>query len=395
MVAQGYLPPRNDPFDPPEMLGELRRRSGLSKIPMWDGRVVWMVTRHEDAQFVLRDSRFSADATNPRLPSLGPSRTYPMKRPPMSFVDEPRHGDLRGILNSEFLARRIDEMRRYIELVVAEQLDSILAAGPPVDLHAQFSAAVPWRVVTSLLGVPPDNRDMVQQWAKVLQSRDVTEQHVEAIRKEIYDYCYKLVSNRAKEPTDDLIGRMVDRARREGKLSLDDLATSTHLLIFAGYETTSHMFSLSTLTMLVHPDWFRALRERPEVVPNAVEELLRYHTVPDSLVRIAKEDVTVGGTRLAAGDGLVISLAAANRDSSVFPDADHLDIERPRARNHLAFGYGVHLCLGRWLARAELQIGLPAVAARIPTLRLAVPFEELSFREHMHVYGVDELPVTW
>jgi cytochrome P450 len=154
------------------------------------------------------------------------------------------------------------------------------------------------------------------------------------------------------------------------------------------------MLSLGTLTMLLNPEWRRVMRDAPEAAPGAVEELLRYHTLMhDGLPRVATEDVIVGGTLISAGDGVVVSIASGNRDDDVFDRPDELDMERVNARRHLTFGYGPHQCLGQWLARAELQIALPAVAKK--GLRLAVPVEELSFKEDMHVYGVHELPVTW
>jgi cytochrome P450 len=181
-----------------------------------------------------------------------------------------------------------------------------------------------------------------------------------------------------------------------GRLTREELVTWLKVLITAGHDTTASMICLGALTMLLDPDWFRAMREVPEAVPNAVEELLRYHVIiHEGLPRVATEDVAVGDTTIRAGDGVVVSLASANRDDAMFDTPDRLDMGRVNARRHLGFGHGAHLCMGIWLARAELQIALPALAARVPSLRLAVPLSSLRFNEDTQTYGVRELPVTW
>ena len=196
------------------------------------------------------------------------------------------------------------------------------------------------------------------------------------------------------------IGRLVARGRRDepGRqaLSPQELSLMVKLLMVAGQEPTANMISLATLTMLLTPGWFGAIQTSPDVVPNAVEELLRFHTLlHDGLPRVAKEDVVVGGVTIAAGDGVIVSLASGNRDASVFERPNELDMTRDRAGRHLTFGAGVHRCVARGLARAELRIALRTLAVRIPTLQLAVPFADISFMEDMHIYGVRELPVTW
>lgn len=394
MTAHSYLPRRTCPFDPPEMLGELRESDPISKVPLWDGRKVWLITRYEDARAVLRDPRFSADVLRD-LPALSPARAAPRRT--MSRMDNPRHGEIRRMLADDFLSHRVDELRPNIERIVETQIDEMLTADPPVDFHEAFSLPVPSRLISELLGIPEEDRDLFQECTRVLVSRTATREEFSAADDQLYDLCVRVVTEREKRPVDDMLGRLVTKEVLTGRLSREEAYVTTKLLIVGGHETTANMLSMSVLTMFSRREWFETMGEGdPEVVPNAVEELLRYHTpMHDGLPRVAIEDVIVGGTLISAGDGLIVSLASGNRDKDVFADPDRPDPRRPGARHHLTFGQGAHHCLGKWVARAELQIALPALARRIPTLRPAIPFEDITFKEDAHIYGVDELPVTW
>lgn len=393
MTAHSYLPPRTCPFDPPELLGELRTRDAITKVPLWDGRKVWLITRYADARAVLRDARFSADVKRD-LPPLSPARAAPRRT--MSRMDNPRHGEIRRMLADDFVSSRVDGLRPTIERIAADALDRLLATEPPTDFHTAFSLPVPSLLLGELLGIPAEDHELFQECTGVLVSRTATQEQFKTADDELYALCVRLVTERELRPVDDMLGRLVTKEVLTGRLSREEAYTLTKLLIVGGHETTANMLSLSTLTMLRHPEWFEVMREDPEAVPNAVEELLRYHTpMHDGLPRVAIEDVVVGGTLISAGDGVIVSLASGNRDEARFTDADTPDPRRPGARHHLTFGQGAHHCIGKWVARAELQIALPALARRVPSLRLAVPFEEITFKENAHVYGVDRLPVTW
>jgi cytochrome P450 len=394
MNLKHFPPPRSHPFNPPEILRELRAGNPIAKLTMWDGTQVWLVSRYEDVSYILRDSRFSADVTNPGLPRMSPGRVNP--RPTMSRMDDPRHGEIRRMLADDFLAGRIDDLRPVIERIVMAQIEHLLEVGPPVDLHAQFSLPIPSQVIIWMLGIQPEEQETFHECSKVLTSRTVTKEEFSAADDELYALCIRLLTQKEAETSDDLLGRLVQREVHTGRLSHREAYDTTKLLIVGGHETTANMISLSTVTMLTKPELFQAMRDEPELAPSAVEELLRYHTLMhDGLPRVATKDVVVGGTLISAGEGVIVSLASGNRDESTFDSPDEFDIRRERARRHLSFGHGIHQCLGQWLARAELQIALPALATRIPTLRLAVPFEELSFKADSHIFGVRELPVTW
>jgi cytochrome P450 len=407
-TVPGFLPPRRGPFNPPDLLGRLRAGDPITKVTLCDGGEAWLVTTYDDARFVLCDPRFSADATNPRLPSLSPGRVFPWSRRTMSRMDDPRHADLRRVLAAEFTPARVAALCPVIEQIVTSEIDGMLAAEvSPVDFHAAFAVPVPRRLMYELLGVPAADHERLRDWAKTLTSRTTTAERVTTADDAMYEYCAELVARRMRTPADDFIGRLVARGRREPPgdreagdpaqaLSHEELSLMLKLLMVAGQEPTANMISLATLTMLLTPGWFGAIQTNPDVVPNAVEELLRFHTLlHDGLPRVAKEDVVVGGVTISAGDGVIVSLASGNRDASVFERPNELDMMRHRAGRHLTFGAGVHRCVARGLARAELRIALRTLAVRIPTLQLAVPFADIAFMEDMHIYGVRELPVTW
>jgi cytochrome P450 len=397
MTVHEYIPPRTGcPFDPPEMLADLRAAERLARVSLWNGRQAWLVTRYSDARFVLGDQRFSSSIDNPGLPSLAPGLANTRHRAAMSRMDSPRHDELRRMVAPEFLPGSINALRPTIERIVADQLTVLSRATPPVDLRAEFALAVPSRLICELLGVPLADRDFFQECTSKARARGLAKDQAAAAERQMYDYCDLLVARKEKEPTEDLIGRLVGNEMAAGRLDREELITMVKVLITAGHETTASMICLGALTMLLHPECFRVMRDAPHMVQNAVEELLRYHTiVHEGVTRVATEDVTVSGTTIKAGDGVVVSLASANRDDAMFGASERLDLERPDARRHLAFGHGAHLCLGMWLARAELQIALPALAARLPGLRLAVPLSGIRFSEDMQIYGVHELPVTW
>ena len=407
MAVPGYLPPRRGPFNPPDLLGRLRAGDPITKVTLCDGRTAWLVTRYDDACFVMCDPRFSADATNPSLPSLSPGRVFPWSRRTMSRMDDPRHADLRRVLAPEFTPTRVAALGPTIERIVTSGIEGMLATEvKPVDFHTAFADHVPRRLMYELLGVPAADQARLRGWANILTSRTTTVEQLTEADNALYRYCGDLVTQRMAEsaatPAEaaDFIGRLVVRGRRHepGRrpLSHEELSLMVKLLMVAGQLPTANMISLATLTMLLTPGWFWAIQTNPEVVPDAVEELLRFHTLlHDGVPRVAKEDVVVGGVTIAAGDGVIVSMASGNRDASVFERPNELDMTRHRAGRHLTFGAGVHRCVARGLARAQLRIALRTLAVRIPTLQLAVPFAEISFLEDMHIYGVRELPVTW
>jgi cytochrome P450 len=396
MAGAQVIPPRTDPFDPPELLAKLRECEPISKVSLWDGRWAWLVTRHDDACAVLRDPRISADSANPNFPSLSPGRPMPIVRRGFSRMDDPKHAELRRMVAHEFSATRVDQLRPYVQRVVDRQIDDLLATPRPADLVSEFTQPISTTVLSGVIGIPHDAMAFFLEHAETIVSRTKISSQTMAAETEMLGVLDTLVAEQEREPGDTLIGRLVVNELRRGTLSRDELVRIVHLLIVAGYENPANMMGLSILTMLMDPAWFTAVSASPARLAERVEELLRYHSIAnhDGLPRVATEDLTLRGVTIRAGDGVIVSLASGNRDEEVFPDAAKLDLDRD-ARRHLAFGHGVHQCLGRWLARAEVQITLSTVGKRVPSLRLAVPAEQIPFREDMHSYGVHKLPVTW
>jgi cytochrome P450 len=287
-------------------------------------------------------------------------------------------------------------MRPYIQGLVDDHLDALLARTGPVDLVADFALPIPSLVICELLGVDYADRDRFQEQTAVLIGTNSDPAALEQANLEVVGFMTQLVLTKLAAPGDDLLGRLIVRARESGQeLSVEELVTLGITLLIAGHETTANMIGLSTLALLRQPDQLAALRADPGLAGTAVDEMLRYLSIVQfGVLRQATGDLTIGDETIRAGEWLVAALSAGNRDESVFPDPDRIDLRR-EATAHLAFGYGIHQCLGQQLARVELQEVFARLHQRIPTLRLAVPFEEIEFKNDALVYGVRALPVTW
>ncbi|MFG2915604.1 cytochrome P450 [Kitasatospora sp. NPDC048298] len=380
------------PFAPPPAYDEARREEPVSRVTLWDGSTSWLVTRHEDIKAVLSDPRFSADSTRPGFPFVSEgARQLNTGRPTIIRMDDPEHAHFRRMLTGEFMVRKVEALRPEIQRIADELLDRMTDGRTSADLVREFALPLPSLVICLLLGVPYQDHDFFQGCSRVLLRRASTAEEVSTAQAELAAYLVELTEAKRARPDDSILSRLVER----GELSTEEIAGMGRLLLVAGHETTANMTSLSVLALLRNPDQLDHLRKHPESVPGAVEELLRYLSIVHSgLTRVATEDVDVAGVRITAGEGVICMVNTANRDEREFPGADELDLTRD-ARRHLAFGFGVHQCLGQPLARLELQIALTSVLRRLPELRLAVPFEEVPFRGEMLVYGLHELPVSW
>ncbi len=388
---------RQCPFDPPGEYAALREGERAAELALPDGTVGWLLTRYGDVHDLLADGRFSSD---PRRISP-PVRPFPIRdRDPRmrgAFIgmDPPEHTRYRHLLARWFTLRRMRELAPRIDRIIADHLDAMERAGPPADLVEAFARPIPSLVICELLGVPYGDRGAFQRWADTMLRLDRTAQEALAARDAVWDYMRALVAAKRRQPDDALLSRLVHDRETPERLDDEELTGVGLLLLIAGHETTANMLALGTFALLTHPHQARLVRERPELSLPAVEELLRYLTIVHlGVVRVAREDADIAGVRVRAGQTVVGSLAAANRDPEQFPDPDRLDIARGAA-HHLAFGHGIHQCLGQHLARLEMTAGYPALLRRFPTLRLAVPPEQVPMREDMFIYGVHRLPVTW
>ncbi|WP_217214011.1 cytochrome P450 [Streptomyces sp. AC550_RSS872] len=380
---------RQNPFDPPE---ELRRRQGLGPIHRMtyvDGGQGWLVTGFAAARAILADPRFSARPDHMRSPIAQPA-TAPV--PPGFFLrmDPPEHDHYRRLLTGDFTVRRIKLLEPEIEAIVNDQLNAMELTGGPADLFKAFALPIPSQVIGELLGVPYSDRQGFQRNAATLLNVDLTpERRQEAVR-ELMAYLRDLLRHKRSWPEEDVLSGL---AAHEG-LTADERAGLALLLLITGHETTANMLALGTFALLANPAQLAEVRDKEEDAPAVVEELLRYLTIIHHVVRVALEDIELHGCLIKAGESVTVALSAANRDADHFADPDALDHTRSTA-GHLAFGHGLHRCLGQRLARAEMRIALPALFRRFPALRLTVAPEEVPLRSAMTVCGVRELPVTW
>ncbi|MGV9382775.1 cytochrome P450 [Nonomuraea sp. NPDC003707] len=388
-VFPGDRDPRR-PFDPAPEYAQWRATDGLRRVN-WHGQEVWAVSRYEDIKVAMTDPRVSADVPSQQA---GGGANAPQVFPRM---DDPEHARLRRMLTKDFTVRRVQAMRPEIERMANDFIDEMISEGSPADLVQAYALPIPSLVISLLLGVPYTDHRFFQDVTSVLMSRTSTEEERLKANLAIFGYLTDLVAEKEREPDDALISRLVREHLATGELTRETIAMNGFILLNAGHETTANMIALGTLALLENPDELTRLRDTddPKVVANAVEELLRYLTIVHSLVaRVAKEDVEIGGQLVRAGEGLIMNLPAANRDPAFVGDPDGLDLDR-NTRGHMAFGHGVHQCLGQVLARAELEIALPTLLRRLPDLRPAVPIEQIRFRNDMSIYGVHELPVAW
>jgi cytochrome P450 len=401
LQAPSFPMARACPMHPPTEYAPLRSRCPISRVTMPDGQQAWLITKYEHARALLVDRRVSSDRTHPAYPlvsnvdrKLLQNQIY-LTRLSLIGMDPPTHTAQRQMVITEFSVRSVHAMRPQIKQIVDECVDDMLACGRPVDLVQKLSLAVASQVICELLGVPYADRAVFQERTKVLNRRASTLQQSMAAANELYTYLDALVTAKEAAPGDDLLGRLIVKNRKTDTLDHGAVVGMATLLLQAGHETTANMISLGTVALLEHPTQLAELRADPELVPQAVEELLRYFSISDAATaRVAIEDIEIGGETIRAGEGIVVAGMAANWDDGVFAEPERLDIHRS-ARHHLAFGFGMHQCLGQNLARLELEIVFETVFRRIPDLRLAVPAAELPYKDDAFIYGLYEVPVTW
>lgn len=386
---------RSTPFDPPRELGQFRELQPLRRLTYPDGHLGWLVTSHSLSREVLADPRFSARMDLKR---------YPIRRQeiegfsvgeagPGFFIDmdPPDHTRYRRLLTGQFTVRRMNQLRSRIEHIVESQLDYMQVAGAPIDLVESFALPIPSLVICELLGVPYEDRKEFQYNTAILNRLNADDAEASAAIRSIMAFLADLIDRKHTRPDDDLLSGLI----KTGELNDAEIAGVAELLLNAGHETTANMFALGTFVLLQHPLQAEALRTGALSSGSAVEELLRYLTIIQfGLQRTALEDVVVAEQRISSGESITISLPAANRDPDRFEDPDKLDLGRSKA-GHLAFGHGIHQCIGQQLARIEMQLGYSALFRRFPMLRLAIAPQEVELRDDMVVYGVHRLPVAW
>jgi cytochrome P450 len=384
-------------FDPAPELAELRAGKGIKRIRTAFGMEAWLVTRFADVREVLSDpvrfsnARLLEAGRPPGLPPVSPEERSRQLAGNLLAADPPEHTRLRRMLTPEFTVRRMRRLEPRIREIVDEHLDAMERHGPPADLVAEFALPVPSLVICELLGVPYADRAEFQARSKrQLDLRVPVEDRMRAGR-ESREYMAELVARAQTDPGEDMLGMLV---REHGDdLTTDELIGIASLLLLAGHETTANMLGLGTLALLRHPDQLALVRDEPERVDAAVEELLRWLTIVHTgTAKLATVDTEIAGQRIAAGDLVMCALPTANRDPELRTHPDGLDVTRGGV-GHVAFGHGIHHCLGAPLARMEMQIAFPALLRRFPGLA-EVP-GTAEFRSFSIIYGLTSLQVTW
>jgi cytochrome P450 len=335
-----------------------------------DGTACWLVTGYDEVRAVLSDARFSADARTPGFPFLSAGqRELATAKPSFIRMDDPEHARLRRMVSKDFLVKRIEELRPGIQDIVDRAVDRMTDGRTSADLVADFALPIPSLVICLMLGVPYEDHDLFQSLSRTLLDNRTTRPEAERAHAQLMGYLAELAEHKRRHPGDDILSRLAAR----DDLTDQETASLGFLLLVTGHESTANMTAVSVLALLRRPDQAELLREKPELVRGAVEELLRHLTIIHlGLGRAATETVRVGEVTIPAGEGVICMLSTANRDEQLFASGADFDLTRD-ARRHVAFGYGIHQCLGQTLARVELQVVLTTLLRRLPGLRLAVP----------------------
>jgi cytochrome P450 len=365
------------------------------RVELPDGSTAWLAGGYEEVRQTLVDQRFS------RALAVAPGRllqgTEVFAAGSINGLDPPEHTRLRKLVASAFTARRVEALRPRVAIIVEELIDALLDRPQPADLVTGFSLPLPVQVICEMLGVPAEDVEKFHAWSDtILGDWQGDSDQIMTALADLYDYFARLIEIKRAQPADDLMTALIAARDHADRLSEEELTTLGCTLLIGGHETTANQINLSLLVLLDHPAELGKLRADRGLIPGAVEELMRYVRLGGGLppARVTTEDVQLGGVTIPAGQAVLPLFATANRDPSVFSDPDRFDISRAPA-NHLAFGAGVHHCLGAQLARLELQEAFRGLAGRMPGLRLAIPAKELRFTPGMALHSLCELPVRW
>jgi cytochrome P450 len=386
---------RTHRFDPASVFDTLRAERPLAKMVYPDGHVGWIVSSYELVREVLGDPRFSHSSQVGHFPVLFKGQVVPTGGPkiPGMFIhmDPPDHTRYRRLLTGEFTARRAGRLESRFETIAAEEIEHLRAHGAPADLVSDYANPLVLRMLSELVGLPYEERDRYATAPALFHDPDADPAAAGAAYEQTGAFIDELVERKRRQPADDLLSRLVT----EGSLTTEELRNMVTLLLFAGYETTESALAVSVFALLQHADQLAALRANPAKIDATVEELLRYLSINQyETFRTALEDIKLNGEVIRKGDSVTVSLPAANRDPAKFRCPAKLDIDRETS-GHVAFGFGIHQCLGQNLARVELRAGLSALLRAFPDLRLAVAVDEVPLRLTASVFAVRSLPVAW
>ncbi|PKW14314.1 cytochrome P450 family protein [Saccharopolyspora spinosa] len=380
------------------LAARLRVEGPARQVVMPDGVRVWLVTTHAEARALLTDPRLSSDAVYDRLEyarAFAEGKKIEFSRSlagHMLNVDPPDHTRLRKLVNKAFTSRTIAKLAPRIEEITAELLDAI-PEGEPVDLITAFALPLPIKVICELMGIPAADQQQFATWSGQMVSTAAPEE-IGAASGQMAGYLMGLAEQKRAQPADDLLSALVHASEDGDQLSVNELIAMTFVLLIGGYETTVNLISSGVFSLLQAPDQLAVLRENEKLLPNAIEEFLRFET-PNNMAspRYTKEPVVVGDVEIPEGELVFVSLLAGNRDAARFPDPDRLDITRPTGA-HLGFGHGIHYCVGAPLGRLEGEIAIGRLLERFSHIELATDPASLRWRSSTQMHGLESLPLV-
>jgi cytochrome P450 len=381
---------------------EMGAAKALSRVRIWDGSTPWLITGHEVARELFADARVSVDDRRSGFPHWNEMMVSTVNKRPRSVFtsDAEEHTRFRRMLSKPFTFKRVEGLRPKIQQITDEHIDAILAGPQPADIVTALALPVPTLVISEMLGVPYEDHAFFQHHANVGLDRYAKAEDTMTKGMSLAKYLCDLVEAKMacppEERTEDAVSDLAERVTA-GEIDVKEAAQLGTGLLIAGHETTANMIGIGVLALLENPEQAKMLAatDDPKVIANAVEELMRYLSIiQNGQRRVATDDIEIAGETIRGGEGIIIDLAPANWDAAAYPEPDRLDLTRD-AGQQLGFGYGRHQCVGQQLARAELQIVFHTLVRRIPSLRLAIPFDEIPFKHDRLAYGVYELPVAW
>jgi cytochrome P450 len=394
--------------DPLSVFARMRAQSPVTSVITPEGQRAWLITRYEDVRKALADPRLSKDWRKLRAPGFVPDPSVGFLMAHMLNADPPDHTRLRRLVQKAFTPGRVAGLRPRIEAITASLLDAMAggrsggggsareadpAGDGVIDLITEFAFPLPMTVICELLGIPDGDREEFKTWSQVILSSTATFDEYRAAGGAMYQYFTSLLADKRAAPADDLLSALITARDSGDSLDEPELLAMIFLLLVAGHETTVNLIATGTLALLTHPSEFGRLRSDPSLLPSAVEELLRYaNPLNHATDRYAPEPLDVGGVLIPAGEPVLVVTSSANRDPARFPDPDRLDLGRD-ASGHVAFGHGIHYCVGAPLARLEGEIAFGALLARFPGLSLAVEPSQLRWRPSSLIHGLETLPV--
>lgn len=374
---------------------ELRRTEPVTRVRMPYGGEAWLITGYPELKQFLADPRFSSlKATEPDTARVTP---LPLRPGNLLSMDPPEHTRIRRVVAGAFTMRRVEQLKSRIKQVVDTQLNSMEQHGPPVDAVEYLAVPVPVMMICELFGIPYAQRHRFRGFSDIFVATTAfSAEDIDKSRDELENYLAEVVEQRRGQPAEDLATALLQAFEVENRLTANEMMRTGIGILMAGHETSLSMISNVLYLLLSRPELYAQLCADPELVPTAVEEMLRLIPLRSvgSFPRVATEDVEIGGVLIHAGDTVIFQRAAADRDERIFDDPDQVDLSR-RENPHLGFGHGAHHCLGAPIARMELRLVLEGLVRRFPDLRLAVPAEEVPWKPGLIARCPAELSVAW